>query len=310
MTATSSAGAVPRVRFHDVRSADGTRLRAWSNDADGPTVLLCNGLGTNPYTWPGLLSPDCGVRVVSWNHRGVGGSDRPEDPSRVTMSEFVEDAIAVLDDAGVSSCVVAGWSLGVNLAFELATEHPDRVDGILAVAGVPGDTFATMLGPFHIPGPLARRLTVGSAWTMLATGRALSKVTKRLPWNPVTTTMLRHSGFMMPSAPHAVVREAVREFLTTDVDWYMHLAINASRHPRVSLSRIDVPATFVSGRWDVLAGARAMATATERLADAQLVELRGSHFLPMEFPDEINAELFRLLDRVGRSELTDQAVTE
>ena len=292
---------VPRVRFHDVHSADGTRLRAWSNGADGPTVLLCNGLGTNPYAWPGFLSPDCGVHVISWNHRGVGGSQRPTDRGRVSMDAFVEDALAILDDAGIDSCVVVGWSMGVNLAFELATLHPERVDGLLAVAGVPGDTFATMLGPLHVPALLARRLTVGSARAMLATGKALSVMTKRVPWNAVTTTLLRHSGFMLPSAPDAVVREAVREFLTTDVDWYMHLAIQASRHPRVSLSRIDIPTTFVSGHWDVLAGARAMATAADRMTDAHLVDLPGSHFLPLEKPEQIRTELFDLIDRVQAS---------
>ena len=301
MTAQTVAAstAVPRVRFYDVHSADGTRLRAWSNDAEGPTVLLCNGLGTNPYVWPALLSPDCGVNVISWNHRGVGGSDRPDDPDHVSIEDFVEDAVAVLDDAGVDSCVVVGWSFGVNVAFELATLHPERVTGLLAVAGVPGDTFSTMLGPLHLPAPVARRLTVGSAWAMLATGKALSMVTKRVPWNPVTTKLLRHSGFMLPSASDAVVREAVREFLTTDIDWYMRLAVHAARHPRVSLSAIDVPTTFVSGHWDVLAGARAMGTAAERMADAHLVELRGSHFLPMEYPDEIHTELLNLLSRIN-----------
>lgn len=303
MTAqTVDAGVdVPRVRFHDVHSADGTRLRAWSNGADGPTVLLCNGLGTNPYAWPGFLTPDCGVHVISWNHRGVGGSERPTDRGRVSMDVFVEDALAVLDDAGIESCTVIGWSMGVNLAFELATLHPERVDGLLAVAGVPGDTFATMLGPLHVPAPIARKVTVGSAWAMLAAGKALSVVTKRLPWNAVTTKLLRHSGFMLPAASDAVVRDAVREFLTTDVDWYMHLAIHAARHPRVSLSRIHVPTTFVSGHWDVLAGARSMATAAERMSDARVVDLPGSHFLPMEHPEEIRTELLELLARVQAS---------
>ena len=50
------------LRLYDVVSADGTRLRAWTNDAEGPTVLLCNGLGTSPYAWPALLRADCGVR--------------------------------------------------------------------------------------------------------------------------------------------------------------------------------------------------------------------------------------------------------
>src|ERR1700710_1182323 len=83
------------LRHYTVTSADGTRLRAWTNDVDGPTVLLCNGLGTSPFAWPALLRPDCDVRVVSWNHRGVGGSERPADPSRVDVTAFVEDAVAV-----------------------------------------------------------------------------------------------------------------------------------------------------------------------------------------------------------------------
>ena len=112
------------MRFHKVTSADGTVIEAWSNTAEGPTVLLCNGLGTNPYAWPELLDPDCGIRVISWNHRGVGRSARPEDPTRVGVDAFVEDAIAVLDDAGVDRCVVAGWSFGVNTAFELAAAPP------------------------------------------------------------------------------------------------------------------------------------------------------------------------------------------
>lgn len=61
-------------------------------------MLLCNGLGTNPYAWPALLRGDCGVRVLSWNHRGVGGSQRPVDEDRVGVAAFVEDALAVLDD--------------------------------------------------------------------------------------------------------------------------------------------------------------------------------------------------------------------
>ena len=50
------------LRYYDVTSPDATRLRAWTNDVEGPTVLLCNGLGTNPFAWPSLLDPNCGVR--------------------------------------------------------------------------------------------------------------------------------------------------------------------------------------------------------------------------------------------------------
>jgi pimeloyl-ACP methyl ester carboxylesterase len=38
--------------------------------------------------------------VVSWNHRGTGGSERPADPNRVGIEEFVDDALSVMDHFG------------------------------------------------------------------------------------------------------------------------------------------------------------------------------------------------------------------
>lgn len=288
------------LRFYDVVSADGTRLRAWTNDADGPTVLLCNGLGTNPYAWPALLRSDCGVRVISWNHRGVGGSERPVDRDRVDVTAFVEDAIAVLDDAEVRSCPVMGWSIGVNTAFELAVEHPDRVSALFAVAGVPGGTFASMGAPLQIPRWARRPLSIGIATTLEYTGWAITPVTSRLPVGPKVANLLRHSGFMMPSAATEVVERAMREFLTTPVQWYMHLARAAARHDRVSLRRIHVPALFVGGSHDILASARDMRTASERIPGATYVELRASHFLQMERPDEVHQLLLSLVGGLGR----------
>jgi pimeloyl-ACP methyl ester carboxylesterase len=287
----------PRLRFSDVTSVDGTRLRVWTNDADGPAVLVCNGLGTNPYVWPALLDPGCGVQVVSWNHRGVGGSARPLDRTKVGIDQYVDDAIAVLDHTGIDAAVVAGWSFGVNTAFELAVRHPARVRGLLAVAGVPGNTFGAMLEPSRMPRFVRRSLSMGSARALRRGGRLLTPITTRLPLTAWNVTMLRYSGLMFPSARPEVVRLAVREFLTTPVDWYMHLALEASRHPRVSLSAITVPTTFVAGRWDVLTGAREMAGAAQRMPHATYVELPGGHFLPLERPEAIHRELHALIGR-------------
>ena len=138
--------------------------------------MLCNGLGTNPYMWPALLRPDCGVRVVSWYHRGVGGSERPRDRSHVEIQHFVEDGLSVMDHFGIDQAVLMGWSMGVNTMFELAVRHPERVRGLFAVCGVPGDTFATMLAPLRLPHPVARAVTVNLARTLKYGGYALSPI--------------------------------------------------------------------------------------------------------------------------------------
>jgi pimeloyl-ACP methyl ester carboxylesterase len=302
-TPPSIAAARASVIFHDVISDDGTVLRAWTNDpegtVEGPTVVLCNGLGTSPWAWPALLRPDCGVRVVSWNHRGTGGSARPSDPARVGIDDFVADALSVMDHFGIDRTVVMGWSMGVNTMFELAAEHPERVTALFAVAGVPGDTFSTMLAPLHLPRPVAKALTVSASRVLRLTGRALTPVTTRLPVTRLTVGLLGRTGFMFRVADPEVAALAVAEFLRTPIEWYFHLGTRASEHARVSLRRIDVPVMLVGGRWDVLAGSRHMAQAAARLADATYVELRGSHFLSLEQPDALHRLLRDFLARVA-----------
>ena len=111
--------------------------------------------------------------------------------------------------------------------------------------------------------------------------------------------VLSHSGFMFPVAHPELAAVAIGEFLKTPVEWYSHLALGTSRHARVSLSEVTVPVAFVAGTFDILAGARHMATAAARLADATYVELRGSHFLQMEHPDRVHALLVEFLERVS-----------
>lgn len=306
---TSAARAVTAspIAFHDVLSDDGTRIRAWTNDPDGlmdgPTVVLCNGLGTSPSAWPALLHPECGVRVVSWNHRGTGGSDRPRDTQRVGIEDFVEDALSVMDHFGVDRAVLMGWSMGVNTMFELATDHPERVLGLFAVAGVPGDTFSTMLGPLALPRFAARALTVSLARIMKYTGKALTPIASRLPVGPRAIDLLTHTGFMFPVPDPELAAVAIGEFLKTPIDWYFHLALRTSEHPRVSLRGIHVPVEFVAATFDLMAGTRHMATAAERVADGTYVELRGTHFIQMEQPERVHQLLVAFLARVTQEQV-------
>jgi pimeloyl-ACP methyl ester carboxylesterase len=296
------AATAPSVAYHDVLSDDGTRLKAWTNDpdglVDGPTVVLCNGLGTNPWAWPALLHPECGVRVVSWNHRGTGGSERPSDPNRTGIEEFVEDALSVMDHFGIDHAVLMGWSMGVNTMFELALRHPERVTGLFAVGGVPGDTFASMLAPIFVPRPIRKPLTVNMARMMKLAGKPLTQIASRLPVGPVSFAVISHSGFMLPMPDAALARRAIKEFLTTPIDWYMHLALHSSLHLRVSLRTIDVPTSFLAGKLDILASSHDMKTAAERIPGATYEEILATHFISMEKPTEVHEALLDLLDRV------------
>jgi pimeloyl-ACP methyl ester carboxylesterase len=59
-----------------------------------------------------------------------------------------------------------------------------------------------------------------------------------------------------------------------------------------------VPTAFVAATWDVLAGARDMASAAARIPGATYHELDGSHFIQMERPDEVHSLLLEFLGRI------------
>jgi pimeloyl-ACP methyl ester carboxylesterase len=122
----------------EVLSGDGTRIRCWRSDTDGVPLVIANGLGTIPEAWPRLIDEASGYAAWTWYHRGTFGSERPADPERIRVEDHVEDMVALMDDQGIDRALVACWSIGVNVAFEMCHRHPERVAGILAVAGVPG----------------------------------------------------------------------------------------------------------------------------------------------------------------------------
>ena len=142
--------------------------------------------------------------------------------------------------------------------------HPERVDDILAVAGVPGDTFSTMLAPLRLPRPIAKQVMINIARASYSGGNALAPVIKRIPWTNLTTGAVQRVGFISREADTDHLRIMLREFCTTKPRWYAHLALGVSQGTRVRLSGIRVPVTFIAARNDILTGARDMLSASKR----------------------------------------------
>jgi pimeloyl-ACP methyl ester carboxylesterase/predicted glycosyltransferase len=72
-------------------------------------------------------------RVVTYDPRGNGASDRPTDPASQATALLVGDALAVLDAVGVERAVLVGNSFGTVLAYLIAAQHPERVLGTVLI---------------------------------------------------------------------------------------------------------------------------------------------------------------------------------
>jgi pimeloyl-ACP methyl ester carboxylesterase len=77
-------------------------------------------------------------RLVTWDMRGHGETESPDDPSLYSEALTVGDMLGLLDLQGAEQAVIGGLSLGgfMSLAFYLA--HPQRVRALVLCDTGPG----------------------------------------------------------------------------------------------------------------------------------------------------------------------------
>ncbi len=284
--------------YSTVRAEDGTLLRAWTNDGTGVPVVISNGLGASPTAWPTIVAPDSGFRVVTWHHRGLGGSERPARARAIRVDDFASDLGAVMASAGMEHALVVGWSFGVNAAFEFARRQPDRVSGLLAVAGVPGGSLRAMYGPMRMPKELRGPAGQISAQLLPVTG----------PWLTILAAAMPRPQYpVRPSETDAVVQEAVhvpalrsmlREFAAHDWEWYSRLAIALGEQAPMNVAETSFPVTFIGGRQDAITACEDIQAVADTIRGAQVHILsKASHLLPLQYPALMLKELRKLARR-------------
>ena len=127
-----------RARYPDSEGyaeRDGVRI-FWERYGDGePTLLLLP-------TWSIVhsrfwkfqipyLARHC--RVVTFDGRGNGRSDRPAGAEANSTDEFAADALAVMDATSTERATLVALSCGALWGTILAANHPERVDGIVYI---------------------------------------------------------------------------------------------------------------------------------------------------------------------------------
>jgi pimeloyl-ACP methyl ester carboxylesterase/predicted glycosyltransferase len=73
-------------------------------------------------------------RVVTFDGRGNGRSDRPSEPEAYLEQEFADDALAVMDTTATDRAVLVSLSRGAERSLLLAAAHPERVAGMVFIA--------------------------------------------------------------------------------------------------------------------------------------------------------------------------------
>lgn len=111
----------------------------YEDNGSGPAVLLSHGYSATTRMWAGQVDAlKNQYRIITWDMRGHGQSDSPDDAAAYSEQATVDDMAAILKHLGIESAVIGGLSLGgyMSLAFNLA--HPKMVRALMLFDTGPG----------------------------------------------------------------------------------------------------------------------------------------------------------------------------
>jgi pimeloyl-ACP methyl ester carboxylesterase/predicted glycosyltransferase len=260
-----------RARYPDASGyveRDGVNLYYEVYGAGEPTVLLLP-------TWSIIhsrhwkmqipyLARHC--RVVTFDGRGNGRSDRPE--SGYEEREFAADALAVMDATATERAVLVSLSMGAQRALLLAAEHPERVEGAVFIA--PAVPLGTPLAP-RTGYPFDEPLDTDEGWAKY----------NRYYWLKDYRGFLEFFFGQMFTEPHSTkpVEDCVGWGLeTTPETLAATKLVEELDEPAVRelCDRVDCPVLVIQGTDDSITGAgRGIALAEATGGDLVLLEGSG-----------------------------------
>jgi pimeloyl-ACP methyl ester carboxylesterase len=117
---------------------DGVKIH-YEVTGEGPALLLTHGYSATGEMWQGqlaTLSPH--FKVITWDMRGHGASDYPQDQAAYSEEATVADMAALLDAVGAEQAIIGGLSLGGYMSLAFHRAHPKRTRALLIIDTGPG----------------------------------------------------------------------------------------------------------------------------------------------------------------------------
>ncbi len=266
----------------------------WSDEA-APTLLLTQ-------TWQIIDSRHWKFmipylsrhyRVVTYDPVGNGKSSRIYDRERYGDRSQIDDAIAVLDATDTPTALAIGLSRGGGIATLLAALHPDRIDGVVAIAAAHqwvvtdparGSIYAGMFEPVSDPQGWEKYNTHHwrehwSDFVEFFFTECCSDPHSTKCWDDVTSWAMETDGELI-----ALGREGHRQIELDEIE--------------AAVAAIRVPFLIIHGTDDHIISVESAAELQRRVPHAELVVLHGAGHLPTSrYPVRINHLLKDFADR-------------
>jgi pimeloyl-ACP methyl ester carboxylesterase len=266
---------------------------------DPVPIVLCDGIGCDGFIWK-YLKPLLGEdrRVLRWHYRGHGRSRTPRDPRQVGIETLSDDLASVLDDVGIDEAIIAGHSMGVQVALEFQRRHRYRNKGLVLVCGAHSEPLQTFKGSDMLELALpALQRTVGAAPGIF---RGIGKALLTRDWMyrlaakfEIKEELLSQQDFM----PY------MKGLAHMDPALFLAMLAEAAQHStRDFLGEIRVPTLVIGGELDTFTPPDLSREMAALIPGAELCIVHdGTHSTPLEHQELVGSVTKDFLSRLGHS---------
>jgi len=266
----------------------------------GDPVVLLHGFPELAYSWrfqiPALV--DAGYRVISFDQRGYGGSDKPDAVEAYDLEHLVGDVVGVLDRLGIDTATIVGHDWGSIVAWTMAVTRPARVSRVVSL-NVPyrGACFG-----FPTTTVLAEQFAERFGYVLMF--QEEGKAEAGFAADPQSWLMGFYAGgargrqYMTDEELATYVEAFASGGITGPVNWYRNIDRNVAALAHTLNAAITQPTLMMAADSDPvlpLLLTEGMARWIDAL-DVVVIEDCG-HWTQQEQPDAVNAALIEWLDR-------------
>lgn len=274
----------PLTRSGFVKTYDGCSL-AYEAVGSGPVFLCCNGLGVSTFFWRYLKACFSNrMTFVTWDYRGHGKSETPEDLDTLTVENCARDARLVLDHLGLGAAVLAGHSMGCQVILEYSRMYPEQTLGLIPMFG----TFGSPLKTFF-DSDLVEKIfpLIFQAGTKFDSRRLIEKL-----YN--TEVLYRGASLLGIINGQYCSREDMEPYFAhlraLDPRVFLHLTKHAGTHTTLQhLSQIKAPTLIIAGDRDYFTPLHLSRKMNNLIKNSEMLIIKkGSHAAIVEHPELIN----------------------
>jgi pimeloyl-ACP methyl ester carboxylesterase len=179
--------------------------------------------------------------------------------------------------------------------FELCRRHAERVAGIVAINGVSGRPFRTILSLQFVERVIPVLLRMVKAQADLV-GRAAGMVAG----SDALISMMKRFGMVSRTLDEDAFRDVAVGFRTIDWRIYSDLLDRLNQHDAEDvLASITAPTAIITGDKDILTPPATAERIHRAIPGSRLHVIKGgTHYTPVEYPAVVRDEIHRLLARV------------